>query len=329
MVMKTINRFAKSVVVSLLIATAAAALPVFAQSFPEKPVRFVVPYPAGGPLDTIARALGQKLVPVWGQQVLVDNRGGAGGSIGADVVAKSAPDGYTMLLGNAGPITVNVTLRPDLPYDPQQDLAPVTQIIGAPMALVVHPSMPVHNVKELIALAKAQPGKLNYASAGIGNLQHLSMEHLQALAKIKMNHVPYKGAAPAFIDLFSGQVDLMFANIVGVLPHIQSKRVRVIAISAANGSEVLPDIKGLGATLPQFDIDGWMGIFVRAGTPPAIIAKMHRDIEAAVKSADFRERFRERGAAVVVGGPEALAKIVREEIALYAGIIKSANVVPR
>ena len=327
--MKTKNSFRKYAVVSLWVAASLAAMPVFAQSFPEKPVRFVVPYPAGGPLDTIARALAQKLVPVWGQQVLVDNRGGAGGSIGADVVAKSAPDGYTMLLGNAGPITVNVTLRPDLQYDPQKDLAPVTQIIGAPMALVVHPSMPVHNVKELIALAKAHPGKLNYASAGIGNLQHLSMEHLQALAKIKMNHVPYKGAAPAFIDLFSGQVDLMFANIVGVLPHIQSKRVRVIAISAANGAEVLPDIKGVGATLPQFDIDGWMGVFVRAGAPSAIIAKMNRDITAAVQSADFRERFRERGAAVVVGGPEALAKIVREEIALYAGIIKSANVVPR
>lgn len=327
--MNTSNRIRQSAAVSLLAAASVFAMPVLAQSFPVKPVRFVVPYPAGGPLDTIARALGQKLVPVWGQQVLVDNRGGAGGSIGADVVAKSAPDGYTMLLGNAGPITVNVTLRPDLPYDPQKDLAPVTQIIGAPMALVVHPSVPAHSVKDLIALARKHPGKLNYASAGIGNLQHLSMEHLQALAKIKMNHVPYKGAAPAFIDLFSGQVDLMFANIVGVLPHIQSKRVRVIAISAARGAEVLPGTPGVSATLPRFDIDGWMGVFVRAGTPRPVIDKMHRDIAAAVQSSDFRERFRQRGAEVVVGGPEGLAKIVREEIALYAGIIKSAGVVPR
>lgn len=312
------------VVVALLLA---AAAPAWAQGFPAKPVRFVVPYPPGGPLDEIARAVGQKLTPVWGQQVLVDNRSGAGGSIGADVVAKSPPDGYTMVLANSGPITVNVTLRKNLPYDPRTDLAPVTQIIGAPMVLVVHPSLPVHSVKDLIALARAHPGKLNYASAGIGNLQHLGMENLQALAKVKMNHVPYKGAAPAFIDLLSGQVDLMFANIVGVLPHVSSKRVRAIAISATRGAAVLPGIPGVGATLPQFDLDGWMGVFVRAGTPPEIIAKLHRDLAAAVQSPDFRERFAKRGAEVVVGGPEGLARIVREEIALYAKIIKSSGIV--
>lgn len=308
---------------------ALSAVPVAAQPFPAKPVRFVVPYPPGGPLDEIARAVGQKLTPVWGQQVLVDNRSGAGGSIGVDAVAKSAPDGYTMVLANSGPVTVNVTLRKNLPYDPRTDLAPVTQIIGAPMVLVVHPSLPVTNVKELIALARAHPNKLNYASAGIGNLQHLGMEHLQALAKVKMNHVPYKGAAPAFIDLMSGQIDLQFANIVGVLPHVSTKRVRAIAISAKRGAEVLPGIQGVGATLPQFDLDGWMGVFVRVGTPPEIIAKLHRDLAAAVQSADFRERFRKRGAEVVVGGPEGLTKIVNEEIALYAGIIKSAKVIPQ
>ncbi len=307
----------------------APALPVAAQSFPAKPVRFVVPYPPGGPLDEIARAVGQKLTPVWGQQVLVDNRSGAGGSIGVDAVAKSAPDGYTMVLANSGPVTVNVTLRKNLPYDPRTDLAPVTQIIGAPMVLVVHPSLPVSNVKELIALARTHPGKLNYASAGIGNLQHLGMEHLQALAKVKMNHVPYKGAAPAFIDLMSGQIDLQFANIVGVLPHVSAKRVRAIAISAKRGAEVLPGVQGVGATLPAFDLDGWMGVFVRAGTPPDVIAKLHGDLATAVQSADFRERFRQRGAEVVVGGPGGLAKIVNEEIPLYAGIIKSAQVVPQ
>ena len=318
-----------AIVIGLLIASLGLGVPVAAQSFPAKPVRFVVPYPPGGPLDEIARAVGQKLSPVWGQQVLVDNRSGAGGSIGADVVAKSAPDGYTMLLANSGPITVNVTLRKDLPYDPRTDLAPVTQIIGAPMVLVVHPSLPVRSVKDLIVLARGNPGKLNYASAGIGNLQHLGMEHLQALAKIKMNHVPYKGAAPAFIDLLSGQVDLMFANIVGVLPHVEAKRVRAIAISAKRGAEVLPGVQGVGATLPQFDLDGWMGIFVRAGTPPDVIAKLNRDLTTAVQSKDFRERFRKRGAEVVVGGPEGLAKILNEEIPLYAGIIKSAHIVPQ
>ena len=300
-----------------------------AQTYPSKPVRFVVPYPAGGPLDEIARTLGHQLTAAWGQQVLVDNRSGAGGSIGADVVAKSAPDGYTMLLGNAGPITVNPSLRRDLPYNPQRDLAPVTQIIAAPMVLVVHPSLPVHNVRELIKLAKSNPGRLNYASAGIGNLQHLAMESLQSLAGIKMTHVPYKGAAPAFIDLFSGQVDLMFANIVGVLPHVWAGKVRAIAISAKHGSPVLPKVAGVGATVPQFDLDGWMGIFVRVGTPANVIAKMHKDIAAAVQNRDFSERFAKRGAQVVVGGPEGLAKIVREETVFYAKIIKSAGILPQ
>ena len=310
----------------------AAGLPVAqaqAQNFPAKPVRFVVPYPPGGPLDEIARSAGQKLAAAWGQQVLVDNRSGAGGSIGADVVAKSPPDGYTMVLANSGPITINVTLRKDLPYDPQKDLAPVTQIIGAPMVMVVHPSMPVHSVKELVGIAKASPGKLNYASAGIGNLQHLAMEHVQALSGIRMNHVPYKGAAPAFIDLLSGQVDLMFANIVGVMPHVTAKRVRAIAVSARRGAAVLPGIPGVGAALPAFDIDGWMGILVRAGTPDAIIQKMHKDFAAAVQADDFRSRFAKRGADVVVGGPEGLAQIIRTEIPLYAGIIRSANVKPQ
>jgi tripartite-type tricarboxylate transporter receptor subunit TctC len=325
--MRRIGWIRRAAAAALLTVAAGFVPPVSAQSFPAKPVRFVVPYPPGGPLDEVARAVGHKLTATWGQQVLVDNRSGAGGSIGADVVAKSPPDGYTMVLGNAGPITVNVTLRSDLPYDPQKDLAPVTQIIGAPMVLVVHPSLPVHSVKDLIALARANPGKLNYASAGIGNLQHLGMENLQALARVKMNHVPYKGAAPAFIDLLSGQVDLMFANIVGVLPHVANKRVRAIAISAARGAEVLPGVPGVGATLPQFDIDGWMGVFVRAGTPPDVIAKLHRDLAAAVQSPDFRERFAKRGAEVVVGGPDGLAKIVREEIALYSRIIKSAHIV--
>jgi tripartite-type tricarboxylate transporter receptor subunit TctC len=299
-----------------------------AQQFPVKPVRFVVPYPPGGPLDEIARAAAQGLAPIWSQQVIVDNRSGAGGSIGADVVAKSAPDGYTMLLGNSGPITVNPSLRSDLQYDVQRDLAPVTQIIAAPMVLVVHPSLPVRSVKELVQLAKKNPGNLNYASAGIGNLQHLAMESLQSMAGIKMTHVPYKGAAPAFIDLLSGQVDLMFANIVGVLPHIWSKKVRPIAISASQGAPVLPGIAGIAATLPQFDLDGWMGVFVRAGTPPDVIAKMHKDIAAAVDNKEYRDRFAKRGAQVTVGGPEGLAKIIREETVLYAKIIKSSGIRP-
>ncbi len=298
-----------------------------AQAYPAKPVRLLVPYPAGGPLDEVARGFGQRLTGMWGQTLVVENRGGAGGSVGAEVVAKTTPDGYLLLLGNAGPITVNPGLRRDLPYNPQRDLAPVTQIVAAPMVLVVHPSLPARSVKDLVQLARANPGKLNYASAGIGNLQHLAMESLQSMAKIRMNHVPYKGAAPAFVDLLSGRVEVMFANIVGVLPHVWSSRVRAIAVSSAKGSPALPGVPGVAATYPQFDFDGWMGIFTRAGTPPDIIAKLHKDFaKVATEDREMKERLAKRGAELVTGGPEGLARIVREETVLYAKIIQSAKI---
>ena len=234
----------------VVLALAVPAALAVAQTYPARPVRLVVPYPAGGPLDEVARAFGQRLSETWGQPLVVENRGGAGGSVGADVVAKSAPDGYTLLLGNAGPITVNPNLRRDLPYNPQRDLAPVTQIVAAPMVLVVHPSLPVKSVRELTVLAKANPGKLNYASAGIGNLQHLAMESLQSM----------------------------------------------------------------------------MGIFTRAGTPPEVIAKLHMDFARTGENREIRENLAKRGAQFVVGGPEAMAKIVREENALYAKVIQSAKI---
>jgi tripartite-type tricarboxylate transporter receptor subunit TctC len=299
-----------------------------AQTYPGKPVRIVVPYAAGGPFDEVARVIGQRLTELWGQTVLVDPRGGAGGSIGTDLVAKSPPDGYTMLLGNAGPITINPTLHRKLPYDPQKDLAPILHVISAQMVLVVHPSMPVRSVKELVALAKGRPGQLNYASAGIGNLQHLGMEHLQSIAGFRMNHVPYKGAAPAFVDLIAGQVDLMFANIVGVLPHVKSGRVRAIAVSSSRRAAVLPDTPGVTETLPAFDVDGWMGLFFPAAVPREILAKVQADVTRVLQAPDLRNRFAGQGAAVIAGSPESLADLIRRETALYAKIIKSAGIAP-
>ncbi len=309
----------------------AAALAIFvtaahAQSYPAKPVRLIVPYAAGGPLDDAARIVGQRLTEIWGQAVVVDNRGGAGGSIGADVVAKSAPDGYTLLLGNAGPMTINPSLQKALPYDPQRDLAPITLVSASPMVLVVHPSLPVKSVPDLVRFAKTRPGKLNYASAGIGNLQHLGMESLQTMAGIRMNHVPYKGAAPAFIDLISGQVELMFANIIGVLPHVKSARVRAIAVSTAKRATVLPDIPSVAEIYPDFDVNGWMGIFVPATTPREITAKLHEDIVKVLMRQDTRERLASQGAEVVAGTPEQLSAFVRRESALYAKIIQSSGI---
>ncbi len=297
-----------------------------AQGYPAKPVRIVVPYAAGGPYDEIARIVGQRLTEMWGQTVITDPRGGAGGSLGTDLVAKAAPDGYTLLLANAGPITINPSLQKKLGYDPQKDLLPLNYMLSSMMVLVVHPSLPVKSVKDLAALARSRPGRLNYASAGIGNLQHLGMEFLQSLSKTRMNHVPYKGAAPAFVDLMAGHVELMFANITGAMGHVRSGRVRAIAVSSAKRAAVLPDVPGIAETYPQFDIVAWTGMFAPAGTPRDIVNKVGADITRVLQRQDVRERFAAQGAEVVAGPPDQLAALIRRETALYARVIKDAGV---
>jgi len=302
------NKVASGALLATAVVMAGAAV---AQTYPAKAVRVVVPYSAGGPLDDVMRVVGHRLTEMWGQSVVVDNRTGAGGSIGAEFVAKAAPDGYTLLLGNAGPMTINPGLQKKLGYDVPRDFAPVTQMTASPMALVVHPSLPVKTVADLVRLGKSRPGQLVYASAGIGNLQHLAMEEVQARAGIRMNHVPYKGAPPALIDVMSGQVDLMFANIVGVLQHIKSGKVRAIAVSSVKRATVLPDIPSVADTFPGFDATGWTGVFAPAGTPRDIIARLHTDITSVLARQDVRERFAEQGAEVVAGTPEQLATFVR------------------
>jgi len=298
-----------------------------AQNFPAKPVRIVVPYAAGGPYDDVARTLGQRLTEIWGQPVIVDNRGGAGGNIGAEVAAKSAPDGYTLLLGNAGPITVNPSLFRKLPYDSQKDLAPVSMIMSGLMVLSVHPSLPAKNVKELVALARARPGQLNFASSGVGNLQHLGMELLQIQTGVKMNHVPYKGAAPAFVDLIAGHVDLMFANIVGTMPHLRSGRVRAVAVSSAKRSSLLPDVPSVAETYAGFDISTWAGIFAPAAIPKDVLSKLNADLGKVLQRPEVKERFANQGAEVLSSSPEELAAYVRKETAMYANVIKAAKIV--
>ncbi|MGE5524956.1 MAG: Bug family tripartite tricarboxylate transporter substrate binding protein [Rhodospirillaceae bacterium] len=304
----------------------AVALPLSAQTYPTKAVRIIVPYAAGGPYDEIARITGQRLSELWGQSVIADPRGGAGGSLGTDLAAKAPPDGYTLLLANAGPITINPSLQKKLPYDPQKDLVPLSYMLASVMVLVVHPSLPVKSVKELVAFAKSRPGRLNYASAGIGNLQHLGMELLQSLAHIRMNHVPYKGAAPAFVDLMGGQVELMFANITGAMGHVRSGRVRAIAVSSAKRAAVLPDVPGIGEIYPGFDISAWTGMFAPAGTPRDIVTKLQTDITRVLQRSDVRDRFAAQGAEVIAGTPEQLADLIRRETALYAHVIKQAGV---
>jgi len=244
------------------------------------------------------------------------------------MVAKAPPDGYTLLIGNAGPITINASLYKKLPYDPQKDLAPVTLMMTSPMVLVVHPSVPVKSVKDLVALAKSKPGRINYASAGVGNLQHLGMELLQSLAGMKMNHVPYKGAAPAFVDVIGGQVELMFANITGAMPHVHSGRLRAAAVSSAKRSPVLPSVPSVAETYPQFDITTWMGFFAPGGTPRDIVAKVGDDMRRVLQRPDLRERFAAQGAEVVAAPPAELAQLIRRETMLYAKVIQQAGIKP-
>lgn len=310
----------------LVIALGAASRIAAAQDYPVKPVRLLVPYPAGGPVDAIARMLAPHLG--LGQNVIVENRSGAGGSLGAEVVAKAAPDGYLMLIGNSGPMTINPVLQPDLGYDPRKNFAPVTWLTSAQMVLMVHPSVPVRSVKELVALARAKPGELNYGSAGVGNTTHLGMELLQSMAKVKLHHIPYKGVAPAFVDLMSGQLAVMFGNVTGPLAHIRAGRLRAIAVTGPTPSPVLPGVPRIAADYPGFELVTWMGIFLPGGTPEAIRGRLQGEFIRVLQLKDVREKLIGLGNEVVAGKGEELSGLLARELKLYAQIIKTAGIKP-
>jgi len=318
------SRFALLSAAALLAAGAA-----FAQGYPAKPVRVVVPYAAGGPLDEAMRLVGPRLTEIWAQQVIVDNRAGAGGSIGTEVVVRAAPDGYTLLLGNSGPITVNPGLVRRLAYDPQKDLAPIALMVSAQMVLSVHPSLPVRSVKELAALARANPGRVTFGSIGIGNLTHLGIELLQSKAGVRMNHVPYKGAAPALVDLMAGHIEVLLANIAGTVPYVKSGRVRAIAVSSAKRARVLPEVPAIAETYPGYDLVTWMGLFAPAAAPRPVLTRLQGDVVKVLQRPDVRERFESQGTEVIAGGGEELSALIERETRLYAGIIKSAGITPQ
>jgi tripartite-type tricarboxylate transporter receptor subunit TctC len=297
-----------------------------ASAYPVRPVRLLVPYPAGGPVDAVARMLAPQLG--LGQTVIVDNRSGAGGSLGADVVAKAPPDGYTMLIGNTGPMSLNPVLQPGLPYDSRKDFAPVSWLTSGQMVLVVHPSLPVRSVKELVALARANPGRLNYGSSGVGNTTHLAMELLQSMTKVKINHIPYKGAAPSYTELMAGQIDAVFGNITGPLGYIQSGRLRAIAVSGPVRSPVLPQVPRIAETYPGFELVTWMGIFLPGRTPEPIRLKLQNEFNRVVQVKEVRERLVALGNDVIGGKGEEMAAHIDQELKLYAKIIKSAGIRP-
>lgn len=318
------NTFTSRLIV-LATLVAASAL-THAQNYPAKPVRVIVPYAAGGPVDTVGRLTAQSLTSRWGQQVIVDNRGGSGGALGTQAVVKSPPDGYTLLLGNSGPISAYPHLRKTLLYDYERDLAPASFMVKSCMVLVVHPSLPAKTVPELARLAKKQPAQLTYASSGVGGIQHLGMVLFESLAGIKLVHVPYKGAAPALMDLISGQVHLQFNNVVGALQHVRSGKLRALGVSTAAPSTVLPNVPPVAKSYPGFDVASWMGMYAPAGTPKPIIDQVTRDVAWALNVPEARQRLTELGAEIVAGGPAELAAYARTEGQLFGKLVSAAGI---
>ena len=313
--------------VVLLIWLALAATSLHAQSYPSKPVRVITPFTAGSAIDTLARVVGQKLSEVWGQQVVIDNRVGANGIIGTEAAAKAPPDGYTLYLGNISTLAINSHLYTKLPYDPVKDFAPITLAAGIQLALVVHPSLPVKSVKELIALAKAHPGQINYASGGNGSAQHLPMEMLRVATGINVVHIPYKGLGPAQNDVLGGQVPMMWTGVSNVVQYAQGGRLRVLAIGSQKRSPALPQVPTMvEAGVPGFDVEAWTGYLAPAGTPKDVIAKAHADITRTLSAPDVRERLTGLGFDVVGSTPEQFAALIRNDNARIGKLVKDAGI---
>lgn len=296
-----------------------------AAGYPAKPIRLIVPLAPGGPSDILARTIAQKLSEGIKQTVVVDNRPGAGGTVGADIAAKSPPDGYTMILVSTS-YSINATLYPKLPYDTLKDLVPVTMLAAAPYLLAAHPSLPVKSLQELIALAKARPGELNYASGGSGTGPHMAMELLKQRTGVNVVHIPYKGAGPALTDLMAGQVQLQMVNMIAGLPLAKSGRIRALAVSIAKRSPAAPEIPTIEESGVAFDEGGQHGIMAPAGTPRDIIAKLHREIVRALHLPEVKNRLAGEGAEVVGNTPEEYGAIIRADVEKWAKVIKQSGI---
>jgi tripartite-type tricarboxylate transporter receptor subunit TctC len=307
------------------------AVPAFAQSsapaYPERPVRLIDPYAPGGGSGLIARLLSDKLSPLWGKQIVVDNRPGAAAAIGTEMAARAAPDGHTLLMGTSGSIAINPGMYPNLPYDPVRDLVAITQTSAQVNVLVLHPSVNASSVKELIALAASQPGKLNFSSAATGSTGHLAGELFQGLAKVRMTHVPYRGSSPAAIAVIAGEVQLMFGNALAVLPHVNSGKLKAIAVSSRERTKALPNLPTIAeAGVPGYEALGWNGVFAPAGTPRAVIAKLNTDIVNVLHMPDVRQRLESMGSNPVGGTPEQFGAYVKQEIARWGKVIRDNNI---
>ena len=297
-----------------------------AQQYPAKPIRVVVTFAPGGGTDIFARAIAQKFIETWGQPVVVDNRAGGNGNIGTDMVAKAPADGYTLLLTTNATIVINPNLA-KLPYDPVRDFAPVSEVASLPFVLLVHPALPVKSVAELIALARAKPGQLNYGSSGGGGGAHLSGEMIKTMAKIGMTHVPYKGAAPALVALLGNEVQFMFVSILTATPLIESGKVRAIAVSSGKRSPALPEVPAVAESpgLAGFETDLWYGMLAPAKTDPQIVNKLYQETRRVLFLQDFRSRFEPTGTMMVGSSPAEFAQTIKSDLARWAIVIKSSG----
>ena len=312
----------------LSMAMIAMAPRAVAQAWPGKPIRVVSPWSAGGPAEALARVVTAKMSEALGQPITIDSRGGANGTIGTALVAKAAPDGYTILLSHLGPTAIAPALMKAMPYDPVADFEPITQIVAGPTLLVVRNDVPAKNVRELIEYAKANPGKLNYGSVGIGSTTHLAGEMLTSMAGIDALHVPYKGSTPILVDMMGGSIALAFIGISGVIAQAQAGKVRALAISTLERSSNFPDIPTVAETLPGFELNSWYGMMAPAGTPKPIITRLHQEVVSALKKPDVLEWLKTNGLDPRGTTPEAHAAHIKTELAKWATIVRAAKIQP-
>ena len=313
-----------------LLCAAAAAWPVAAAepaAYPQRPIRFIVPFAPGGSTDTLARTLAQRLSDALGQQVVVDNRSGGNGNIGTEIVARALPDGHTILLGYIANLGIGPSLYAKLPYDPLKDFAPVTLLAVSPNILVAHPSVPVKSVKELVAYAKANPQKVNYASAAVASLGHLAGELLNSAAGIHMQHVPYKGSGQAVIDLIAGQVQIMISGMSSVMPHIKAGKLKPLAVTGSQRSPAVPEVPTIAESgYPGFEASAWYGVLAPAGTPKPVVARLNAEILRALKMPEVKERLENVGFELVGSTPQAFGDYMKVEIAKWAKVVKASGV---
>ena len=313
--------------IAALAGLAACAEGAAEPAYPMRPVRFIVPFAPGGSTDTLARTLAQRLSDALGQQVVVDNRAGGNGNIGTEIVARAAPDGHTIVLGYIANLGIGPSLYAKLPFDPVRDFAPVTLLAVAPNILVAHPSVPVKNVRELVAYAKANPQKVNYASAAVASLGHLAGELLNSSAGIQMQHVPYKGSGQAVIDLLAGQVQIMVSGMSSVMPHIKGGKLRPLAVTGAQRSPATPEVPTIAeAGYPGFEASAWYSVMAPAGTPKPVVSRLNGEILRALKMPEVKDRLENVGFELVGSSPEACGAYIKSEIAKWAKVVKASGV---